>query len=421
VLPDFVERLLSLLALSSLTPLLNPIFTRVSSFDVLGRLAVFNSRSGFFATLGVIAFVIGYRRITEHSVRALISRIVVAEALIFACMIAVSLDNLPALLVPSGAWQALPVLLMMNVAVTWLILTHLSRDALAVRGLALLNLFSVAVWLSLQLGFVVISEPRIELPQRNLSWFDRSREFARDEMFTEVIGKPTRTMFADTRSLSDELQPLWQNFLLPVSLGVPVVAPSDPKIRTSNHLARNWSFNHTIFYWNPRVIGVTQSSNNNLTERETRERIELTTDFLQVEHILVDDAIANNDLILALESSGLRRWVGSSPPSSRAVLGRQWLNGRFQLYVRDEFHAFTIERGALGAGDSCPVLQQQCPILEAPRTAMTDSPRLTRCEHGSCLWRYQSPVVASGQMLVIPITYDGALRTTGEWRAISDR
>ena len=345
---------------------------RASDFRELTRVEF----SGLLVLLGAAA---GWSRMRGTPHGGLIARLTVAQALIWLFVIGSAADLLPSVLAPSGAWMTLAVVLVFNVFLGWLLLGNLWSGMRLPRNIVIVHLSLVAVWCLFQFGFVSFGSV-FQIPARHESWFKSAEILAKTDWLRARQNESARILIVQTPSVYD--------FLPMVTLGQPVVATADPKMRSSNHLQGSHAFNYSI---NPPTFAD--------IGRDDLARI---LNFLQIRSILVGAPPSSRTEVVSDSSGVISRLDDTVTKSHRIDLPRV----TFDVYSRSTFSAFLVHRASFEEVRTCPILQQNCPVLvSSTATAESSAPKLTLCEK-DCLWRFMSPTVAADKALLLPVTYD---------------
>jgi hypothetical protein len=402
-----IERLLSIVATSALKPLFTPFYSLVSSYDTLARLASNSERSEFAATLVAAAFVFGYQRLEDLRLRAILPRIFLAQFGVVTFAVVAAKDALPAILTPSAAWELFPVLFVLNAALSIVLLSSITKGLSLPRVLLRVNLIAVAIWSTqLLLAPPPLSFDNIEPPARFQAWFSDAVREANNEA-SRALPDSQRTIFLGDSSFDDSELPHWSVFLELVSRGRPVVAPADPKIRNATHLIESNAFNNSIGYWEP---GVFLPDGNHITTSKGNlevisQRVDLVTDFLQIRTVLMKNSPRDDDFIAAIERAGFRDHSNSREDNKTIFLrGHQ-----FRVLRRERFHVFSFHKEEMPPETRCPVLVNNCEVLNAEQVSPRESPALSMCRDRKCLWRYDAPSFRSDEVLIIPVTYDRSI------------
>lgn len=348
---------------------------RASDFRELPRVE-------FSGALIIVAIVLGWSKMKQGPVRSLIARLMVAQLIIWLYVAASAADLLPSAVAASGAWMTVAVVLVFNVFVAWLLLGNLSRERRVVRVVAVSNLVLVAVWCLFQFGFVSFGSG-LRVPERHPSWFRSADALAQSPWFVGQEPAGQRVLMPATPSFYD--------FLSFVALGVPVVAPADPKMRAANHLQASFGLNYSI---NPPTF-----------ERLDDDQLDRLLDFLQVRYVAVGYPLAGEPPLPVDPSTILPRLRLERTPPAVVSLPRMTL----EIHSRTGFSAFVGDARAFAAADTCATLQEACPVVhDTERVDPRATARLTMCDEG-CLWRYETPVIAAGKALLLPVTHDDTL------------
>jgi hypothetical protein len=351
-----------------------PQFLRVSDFREMPRVE-------FSGALVIVAVVLGWRRIGKVPLRSLTTRILAAQLLIWLFVVASAADLVPSAVATSGAWMTLAVVLAFNVFLAWLLLDSSWRQSLATRLVARANILLIGAWCMLQFGFLSLGSG-FQIPERYSSWFNDANRVAQSQTLKDTHDTSARLLIVRSPSFYD--------FLPFVATGQPVVAPADPKMRASSQLQSSFGLNYSI---NIPLF----------TDLEDAQ-VDRTLNFLQVRRVLVA-SLSTSELPDVVTRLG----------STLSLTGHLDLTRTsYRVFERNRFSAFTIDQRSLRDADTCPLLQQDCPILASSRISdATSRHPLTTCAR-KCLWRFESPEVTSGEALLLPVTFDEALKVRDE-------
>jgi hypothetical protein len=334
-------------------------------------------RVEFSGALICIALIMGWKHIRRGPLRLLVPRVVTAQTLIWLFVVASSVDLVPGIASTSGAWMTLAIVLVFNIFLAWVLLDDSLRQNLPTRLAVYANVLLIGAWCLLQFGFLTISSG-LQIPERYTTWFNDGVKLAQAQAFRNSVETSERLLILRSPSFYD--------FLPFVATGQSVLAPADPKMRSSPQLQDSSGFNYSINI--PLFIDLNS------------EQVDRALSFLQVQRVLVS-------------SSAM-----SEPPDVVTLLGpRLSLAYRLNLaratylvYEREQFSAFIVNQASVRDSIACPVLQQNCLILAHSRVSEPSSrPLLTTCNH-TCLWRFDSPELSSEEALLLPVTFDQALR-----------
>lgn len=374
VLPETLRKLVSSILATFLLPAFMlfdpalPQMIRASEFKEIVRVE-------FTGSLILVVLLFASRQLVDESLRSFIRRIVVAQSLIWVVVALASRDLLPSGLAPSGAWFFGPVLLAINVFLTFLILDRAGSGRRLVRLPAYFNLVLVVFWCLVQFGAASFG-PRLSLPERYASWFQGSKHLSDSRMFSDELRDSERMV----------LLPLghWTNYLYFSALQIPVVIPADPKIRDAGQLMPNAAFNNSLM-WQAVPAEV---------DPIVRDRV---FDFLSVENVVV--GFSDEDPVLERQ---IRR-------SENAVIRN--LRSSYKVVHRSDFSVFTLPKSSKSQVETCPVLtfRTSCAVVfDSDRTATVSEPRLRSCDSG-CLWTFRTPDISESDVLIVPVTYDSTL------------
>jgi len=404
LLPESVEELLSVAASTVWTPILRVLYPLVDQWDFSRRLAVMFPRGEFSALLILFVVPRSLKHLRNSELRKLLGRFAVAQATVLALAVFSHVQALPVALLTSGAWQYFPILLALNVAVGFILLRHINRREVISRIVCYISLFSAGIWMVMQLGFGLVGA-RLELPDKAEHWTRETKSISSSVMYQEKLSMRYRIAMIDSREIGDDKQPRWQNFLKFTSLGIPVVAPADPKVRGNPQLVGTFgAYNTSIGFISPTGLRATKSDQfqKNAQNRPPNPNLTQVFDFLQVKYLLVDATPKNDMLRRVLTQEGWREW--GSGDKNRSV---QIDKADMRLFEREGYSAHWVETEKAGTFSLCPILQQECPVISnAVRTKWSPNPWLSLCEMRDCLWKIRIPRIPPDQLLVLPIAYD---------------
>jgi hypothetical protein len=384
---EFSESLKPLIA-TVLATLLMPFFMlfdqilpqqiRASSFRELSRVE-------FSGALVLVALAFAWRRLGSKPIKSLLGRLVVLQALVWCFVYASSRDLLPTTIAASGSWMAIPVIIVVNVFLTFVLLANLDRRRALVSGLGGLNLVLTGVWLLFQLGVMSFGAD-FHVPDKYMSRLRLADAVSESGMFQQVDEAPGRVVVVNAS---------FYDFLGFTALGVPVVSPSNPKIRDARHLEADGALN----------FGIDSLEVGNGRELQRYDKV---FELLSIEKLVVaSPEISKSDGHFGAQSVPIdlsltdQDVAGLLHPPMRSL----------ELFSRNQFAAFLIERAELNKEDDvCPVLQQSCVVIElSSQVEPRSTPRLQRCDR-DCLWTYDTPAVGSSRAVIVPVTFDEALR-----------
>jgi len=397
VLPDFVERMVSLALTSISLPILHLIAglwpATPSSLlnELLMRASGSFPRGEFAGSLAILAFVLARRRIQTQASRGLLTRLVGLQMLIWVFVVLCSIDVVPVALAPSALFTIAPVLLGVNVFMLFLLHSTTTSLSRTTRGVVMLSYALVALWLIIQLGFGVA---RPSFPERHETWFAQSKELQRDTTLKEFFDTSDRLIIADARSADTDELPKWESFIGFVGLGLPVVAPANPKIRDTTQLVSNIAFRNTLDVWSG-------------LKAWPMEQIDQVLDFLQIRYVAVELTDANSNLLEHLEASSAPFATSRGGSTTLDVKIGEY---RFRVVKRTTFAAEVRIGNGVTLEGNCAILEQRCPVLtDATRRVSSSSPSLSLCASRQCIWEFNSLTINRDEQLVLPVTYDNVL------------
>lgn len=351
---------------------------RASSFDELPRVE-------FSGSIVIVAVALSWRAFTGKAVRSLIVRVVFVQILIWLWVVALTLDSVPTPLAASGAWMLHPVMLAMNVFLSFLIIGNKSWRRVLPVSLSVVNLMLVGYWCLFQFGFASFGGG-MQIPQRIPSRF-REVEVVHESLSISAARD------AHGRALMS-YQPSRYHSLALVTLGQPTVAPSDPKTRATGQLQSQSAFNFSI--------------DDPLFETFTPAQVDRVLEFLQVRYLLIG------------QNNAPDKWTPMPLPKSLQQLTHQlgrpqtirYTNFAYDMYSRRSFAVYVMSQVQATRIQTCPVLFEECPVVtSAERVALSSEPQLQMCKH-DCLWTIRTPDVRSSDTLIVPVTFDDSLSVT---------
>ena len=354
-----------------------PQMFRASSFRELARVE-------FSALLGIFAAMFAWRKLKDNSLRSLIVRVAVLQMAVWVFIFASSRDLLPTVVAASGAWMAVPIILALNIFVTFALLANCKARRSMSWVLGWTNLIFAAFWFLFQIN-VASFGPSIHLPEKFSSHLRVADAISQSVELGDSGNPPGRTVIANAP---------FYNFLNFVALGVPVVSPANQKIRDSRHLEDDYALNFAV-------------ETPTIRSQADLDRLGTRLNFLNVESVI-------------LGYPGDRRFEGKISDTSAQVrlpmseeversLPSQLLRG-VEVLPRDYFPAFVLNEKHVVGIEHCPIMHSECPLLDlSSQVAPSASPRLQLCRR-DCLWTYDTPFIDDTKILILPITFDSSLR-----------
>jgi hypothetical protein len=342
------------------------------------------SRVEFTGSLIIAAVLVGWKQLECVPFKSLVVRLLAAQVVVWLFVAGSVADALPVTLAASGAWMISPILLIFNVLLGYLLLGKLLRRITLSRVMVIGNLGLVSIWCMFQFGFMTFGGG-VRVPVTHESWFRSADSIEPSDWLVEQPSSSGRLLMIESPSFYD--------FLPFVAQGVPVVAPADPKMRTSGQLQESFAFNYSV--------------NMPTFEGWNAPQIERLLDFLGVQSIVFGLPPTSSDRAPGgVELPNLVMRMGDRLQPTTAIRGPLT---DFNVYARSAFSAFVAEKSDAETFKECPVLQQYCPLLQrtTPRAPLT-TPRLSMCTD-ECLWRFATPALAPTEALILPVSYDSAL------------
>lgn len=387
ILPDFVERTASVVIAMFFLPVVRVLFPWFQESDLMQRMAGSFPRGEFSGALVTLALFAFARKALRNSPEGILTRIVATtNVVVVALAIAFANDWLPTVLTPSGAWMVFPILLGLNVFMTFVVLNQTWRIAEPARWLGYSNLAIIALWVLMQFSiFSIYPTPHLEIPKR----YEQTELSVQDaQQLSDVLSTSGRLAMLRSPDFPSQLS--FEDTIRIVQRGKSVLAPADAKIRNVSHLN-----SHVFSDGRVPIIGINEA---NLSASDR------LLEFFQVEQAMIElsDPLA----------SAVREFVGMS----NETLNRKdtirtvgFVGIEFVLWTRSGFSSSVLSDRTIVDSARCPLFEQSCLAIQKslmlhPRS----SPRLTICED-PCLWRYKTDSVPRGRILVLPISFDAAL------------
>lgn len=241
-----------------------PSAIRASSFRELTRVE-------FSGLLGLLAVAISWYQIRDLQVRSLIRGVAGLQGAIWVYVYLDASDILPAWVAASGAWMVFPIVLAFNVFLSFICLAHTARKQWFKRGLAIFNLLLTSYWFLFQFSFVTFST-EFHVPEKFSSRFRVAEAISESKLFSNADGRLGRIVIANSK---------FTNFVDFLALGIPVVAPANPKMRDSRQLQSSYAYYFAVDV--PKI-----SSDEDLARLESRFA------FLNVENVVIGHAAASS-------------------------------------------------------------------------------------------------------------------------------
>lgn len=366
VLPTSLEHLFSVLVSVCILPLA-VLVKRIGLMPnsiVIDRLADSMPR-GEFSAFGIVlaaTYLLLKQKIVSRVERSFAVLVVLYLAFVLCCSWIMAEDWFPIVLTPSGAWLAFPMLLPLSALLGIVIWNGRSTLSKTLIVLSFVQLGLYGLFLS---DIVPTSSLKPRFPPRS-AWITLSADESREVI--RLLGNGERVAAGNRHG------PL-------LGLGVSVVAPAFPKIRANPQMVNR---DPMEWVWNP--LDVSQLTDDALL------------DFLEVRNVLTP-----------MRDSEVERIIAQDKITDDYSLDKLSIRGvEYLVQIRTGFSS-TVIQAQQSLSDVCPVLEARCPVVyETLRRNSRAEPRLTVC-NDSCLWRYESDVLAAGETLVIPVTYSSTL------------
>lgn len=399
LLPDFLERSISVVIATMLLPLIRVLALYLPTTDFSSRTSVAFPRGEFAGFLAVAAAIFSWKRFRRTTPEGMLLWVVaIGQIASVSLAVAAANDLLPLTITPSGAWQMFPTLIPLNVLVTYVLLGLRRNIHFLSVVLTSLNIFSTGLWVAMQLSFLTISSQYEDTNLRTaeLAIPNRENQIAlsiRDTMeMKPLLATTGRMLFLQSGEYDPQTN--WPVYIKVVEAGKPVVVPADPKIRNANQLIRHSTTSGTIasFKWaKDDVVG-----------------LDRLLDFLEVEQVLIEA----HDPIAGTAADFVARVNQRNSRSDK--IGVMTFSGvDYILWSRSQFSSSIISEDVAIDPERCPVLETICPITSQTTEAFpSKTPRLNVCDD-PCLWTFSTGRIAPGETLVVPVTYSDTLVVRG--------
>ena len=387
ILPDVVERTASVIIAMVLLPLICLTFHWLPEFDFTLRMSGAFPRGEFAGALALlIVFRLGHSLATESPERALKRVFIITQFAVVAGSVAAANDWLPVSLIPSAAWASFPILLGLNVLLTFVVLGQTHRSQWVTRVLGYGNIGVVGIWVLMQFSFLSIHpSPRLEIPDR-YAQVELSTQDA--QQLEDVVSNSERMVFLKSDDYSSQL-----NRTEVVKLnqrGKSVLAPADAKMRNVSQLSR-----HNFSDGNVPILSV---------DRADVLQLDQLLSFLQVSQAMIE----SRDPLASDVSRTLKSWnQGQSRQDSMQDVTFVGLD--FRLWTRTSFASALLPEETNFGPSRCAVLEQDCVVIQqSVMSQSSKSAHLRVCED-PCLWRYRYEGITNKGILVLPLSFDTAL------------
>lgn len=377
-LPSSLERLMSELfsqAFFPLARLLFQVFPEVDAFKRTGGSFPHGQFTVLLVPIGGLYLLFKIQRDLLERKLIVVTVLTNTSAVVLA-RLAVN-GFLPLAMTPSGAWKIFPLLLPLNIFMAVVLLSSRTGRCWFTRLYMIPNLALVLIYLLMQLDFLA-GTGVVQFPKRIHSLIKETE--------AEQLPSQSRTAFVAYTTPGDDGTMLsTQSFGIPLS-GKPLLHSAAIMRNTSNmkfHLPTEGGFG----FIDPNG-------------RSTSELTALLS-FFQVETVLVQD-----------DAQG-RKFVTNTLADRTARIPVTKFRGyEFLVWNRMGRFSDAVIYSSLFDGRTCPALDRRCPVIfRTGRANYSDSPKLRTCSD-PCLWEYHAGKLKKSETLVIPVSFDAALKVT---------
>lgn len=381
LLPTFVERVMSVVFSNTFEPLARLLVPYLPRIEVLSRTTGDTPQGAFMGLLAVmVGTVFLVRRRGAVPLRRLVATIVTVQVAAYVLSWAAQDGLFPPMLVPSGAYKTFIMLIPLNVLLTVVMLHRDSRVTSASRRILFINLALVVVYFFMQFD-LVSSSARFKVPERY--------DLAVSALEAESITGTARAAVLGFDELdSPGLVGYAPLFGIPMN-GKPLLQ-SAAEMRDTNNI---------------RAHGPTEGGYGpiDMTNRSVAE-VSSLLDFFQVGHALVRDNALGKRFLESVDEAAREREQSARQPLVKLA------GSPLMVWDREGRFVDVLVNGSLTDERVCPVLDRPCPIIsETSRRNVSSEPKLSIC-NDPCLWTYEAGRVNQGEILVIPVSFDRALR-----------
>jgi hypothetical protein len=387
ILPDFVERTASVIIAMVLLPLIRLTFHWLPNHDFTLRMSGAFPRGEFAGALALlVAFRFGHLLAAESPERVLKRVLIITQFAVVAGSVAAANDWLPILLTPSGAWLSFPILLGLNVLLTFVVLGQTHRSKWVTTMLGYSNIAAIGIWVLMQFSFLSIHpSPRLEIPKR-YAQVELSAQDA--QQLEDVVSNSERMVFLKSDDYSSQLNRA--DVVKLTQRGKSVLAPADAKIRNVSQLSR-----HNFSDGNIPILSV---------DRADVLQLDQLLSFLQVSQAMIE----SRDPLASDVSRTLKSWnQGQSRQDTMQDVTFVGLD--FRLWTRTSFASALLPEETNLDQSRCPVLEQECAVIQqSVMLRQSRSAHLEVCEN-PCLWRYRYEGITDKGVLVLPLSFDTTL------------
>lgn len=380
--PPMIENSLSVVFVNAFQPLSRLLLPLFPSLNFLKRSSDALPYGGFTGLLAVVVAASVFRHVSRTSpIRKLMLVIMTMQFVAVAMAVAAVNSWLPLEATPSGPYKVFLFVLPFNVLLTVALLAETSRNRLLPRVILYFNSLLVLLFILVNSGSLS-ENARLTIPERRaeLVTAAESQQFA--------SGSRSALLLLGEAQDDGEIA-VDQMFGLSLS-GVPLMQ-SAAQIRNSNNMV-----SHTPTAGGFRPLILSKVGDMDILE---------VLSFLQVEKVLID---SHRDVNTSVLSPGARDAVRAArAEGSKKIRVRD--SELLVLKMPQNFSDVVVAE-RLSDARVCPLFERSCPIIREPnRVNASRNPKLSVCSD-PCLWKYRTGRLDKSQLLVIPVTFDGAIR-----------
>jgi hypothetical protein len=382
LVPTAIESSIALLLTMFLLPLVFLLTKILPNSTIQDQLAEAFPRAEFG---GFMVMLIAIRLLRKGrmkpAVRRLASGVCLANAASTVLVLAATYDFLlPRQIVPSGGFLLFPVMLVSSVFLTVVLNEEPGVIGAWVKLILRVNLFAVLIWTLFLFGFGRKSDQLLPAITETSSVYLNHSDYWE---LSRVLNSGARSIaIGSPLSFTNNGNSL---ISLPMS-GKSLIAPAMPKTRNLMHLVEHVPLDAAVGVWNPGDLSY--------------EEVDKILDFLEVGFVIV----SQNDPFAAKLTSDVF-------PSIDEIQELRLADVNYLVGRRNFFTTVVIDKQEV-PNVVCPILSRMCAVTSHSIQAnSTSEPHLTVCEK-SCLWTYRIDFESGARNVLIPVTFDEALRVT---------
>lgn len=380
VVPEIAERIASVLFINALLPVVALASPLLPPLDFVTR-TVGVAPYGVFTGIVVlpVAILVARRMSSRRAYQQFIYVVTSAQLIAFIVMWLAQDDHLPTELIPSGVYKSFAMMLPLNVALVAVILGAVVRLPSSLALLLRFGLVTMILNLMIQILPGAMTWIDIDLP-------DQANTLATAAEATVLPLGSRSIILTDAADGEESSLPLGESYGLIVS-GRPLLQ-SAAQIRDTNHMQSHSPTNGGYGF-----LSITDKSPQHVRE---------TLEFFQIDTVL---APTSPGMRTALDPVFGNDSARNRPSSFGLMVAGQQVTGWKDMVTFSD----VILDSPLSNESKCPVLEQRCPVVaETLRANPSETPKLLVCDD-PCLWMYESGLIAVGQTLVIPVSFDPVL------------